>query len=127
MSMLQTFLKAYTGTKLVQDAGKVLAASGLVHALDDFDRDRWLHKAGLALYRPGARAAGGLSLFVLGAVAGGVAALLWAPKTGSELRTQVRERALDLKDRAKDLVQRNSAELSDRVSKMSDRSVDVRI
>jgi len=49
-----------------------------------------------------------LSLFALGAIAGGLGALLFATKTGPEFRTQVRERALDLRDRAKDLVQRNA-------------------
>lgn len=37
---------------------------------------------------------GGLGLFVLGIAAGGVAALLLTPQTGTELRTTVKDKAM---------------------------------
>ncbi len=39
--------------------------------------------------------------FVIGAIAGGVAALLLAPQTGSELRQRIRTGAGDVKDRVR--------------------------
>jgi hypothetical protein len=65
----------------------------------DFDREYWLHKVGLTPYRPTKAAFGGMSLFVLGAIAGGVAGLLFAPKRGMELRTEVKDRARTLINR----------------------------
>jgi gas vesicle protein len=42
--------------------------------------------------------------FVIGAIAGGVAALLLAPESGKQLRTRIRSRATDVKDHARETV-----------------------
>ena len=102
--------KTLSTLSILYMAKKALESTGWLKALGevDFDREHWLNKAGLTQYRPGARTLSGLSLFTLGALAGGLGALLFATQTGPEFRTQVRERALDLRDRAKDLVQRST-------------------
>lgn len=41
--------------------------------------------------------------FIVGALAGAAIALLFAPVTGDEMRSQLRERGIELKDRAGDL------------------------
>ncbi|WP_338866275.1 YtxH domain-containing protein [Myxococcus stipitatus] len=61
---------------------------------EDFDPDDALRHVGLRTYRPGRSGVGGLGLFLLGAVAGGVAALLLAPKTGDDFRTTVKDKAM---------------------------------
>jgi gas vesicle protein len=43
--------------------------------------------------------------FVIGALAGGVAALLLAPQTGAELRSRIRTRAGDIKRSTRDKTQ----------------------
>jgi hypothetical protein len=127
--MLKTLSNIYLLKNLAQDLLSAVSNSGLASSISelDFDRERWLNKAGLSLHRPGAKAASGASLLLVGAVVGGVAALLFATKTGPELRTQIRERALDLKDRAKDLAQRNSSELTGRIERISEKVSDVRL
>ena len=60
----------------------------------DWDRNV-LNRAGLRLHRPGRDRAGGVALFVLGALAGGAVALLLAPKAGQQLRGEVKTRAQD--------------------------------
>jgi gas vesicle protein len=55
---------------------------------------------------------------VAGAIAGGVAAALLAPQSGSETRGQVIERGLELKNRAEDVVQRAQLIASETVAKV---------
>lgn len=66
----------------------------------EWDKDYWLHRAGLSTYRPVKSAFGGLSLFLLGIAAGGAAALFFAPKKGEELRTEVKDKATTFMNRA---------------------------
>jgi hypothetical protein len=61
----------------------------------DWDRDV-LNRAGLQRTSTLQKGLGGLTLFCLGMVAGGVAALMLAPKPGAELRTDVKSRAQSL-------------------------------
>lgn len=42
--------------------------------------------------------------FVIGAIAGGVAALLLAPESGKQLRGRIRTRATDIKDHTRETV-----------------------
>ena len=44
-----------------------------------------------------------LAGFVVGSLFGAVVALLFAPTTGEEMRDQIREKSIELKDRAGDL------------------------
>lgn len=55
---------------------------------------------------------------LLGAVVGGIAAVLLAPRSGSETREQVAERGLELRSRAEDVVQRAQAVASETVTKV---------
>ncbi|MBI3182321.1 MAG: YtxH domain-containing protein [Myxococcales bacterium] len=66
----------------------------------EFDRDYWLHKVGLTTYSPTKTALGGISLLLLGGVAGALLGLALAPKPGAQLRTEVKDRAMKLFERA---------------------------
>ena len=61
---------------------------------EDFEPDDVLNLIGLSTYKPVRSGLGGLGVFILGLAAGGVAALLFAPKTGTELRTTVKDKAM---------------------------------
>ncbi len=75
----------------------------------DFDRDRWLHKAGVTSYHPGRAFLGGISLFTLGAIAGGIAALAFAPKPGHKLRAEVADKARELIAKTQEKVERETS------------------
>lgn len=89
--------KAYLFKNLYKDVSKFLRSS---FRRWDFDKEHWLHKAGLTPYRPAKSALGGLALLMVGGVTGAVIALMFAPKAGMELRTDVKDRAMRLFDRA---------------------------
>jgi gas vesicle protein len=55
---------------------------------------------------------------VAGAIVGGVAAALLAPRSGPETREQIVERGLELKSRADDVVERAQRVASDTVAKV---------
>jgi gas vesicle protein len=55
---------------------------------------------------------------VLGAIAGGAVAALLTPQSGSEIREQVAERGLELKNRADDAVQRAQQVAAEAVAKV---------
>ena len=54
----------------------------------------------------------------LGAIAGAAAAVLLTPQSGPEVREQVAERGLELKNRAEDAVQRAQQVATDAVAKV---------
>ena len=62
---------------------------------------------------------------VLGAIAGGAAAALLTPRSGSETREQVVERGLELKNRAEDAVQRAQQVASEAVAKVQTTAQDL--
>lgn len=62
---------------------------------DDFDPDDALRYVGLTTYKPATTSFAGIGAFVIGIAVGGVAALLLTPKTGTELRTNVKDKAMD--------------------------------
>ncbi|MGQ0506491.1 MAG: YtxH domain-containing protein [Myxococcaceae bacterium] len=95
--LLSDIYRSYLFKNLVGDLSK-LARKSLKNI--DFDRDAWLHKAGLTTYRPGRSVLSGSGLFLLGIVAGGAAALAFATKTGPEFRADVADKARDLIDKA---------------------------
>lgn len=61
---------------------------------DDFDADDVLRYVGLTTYKPARSSIGGIGAFVIGCAVGGIAALLLAPKTGTELRTTVKDKTM---------------------------------
>ena len=62
---------------------------------DDFEPDDALRYVGLTTYKPARSSFAGIGAFVIGIAVGGVAALLLTPKTGPELRTNVKDKAMD--------------------------------
>lgn len=76
---------------------------------DRFDPDDVLHPMGLSIYKPARVSVGGIGVFILGALAGSIVGLLLAPKTGVELRTEV-------KDKARNYLHRTEEELKERTA-----------
>jgi hypothetical protein len=71
---------------------------------------------------------GDLAFFVrliAGAVVGGVAAALLAPRSGLETREQIVDRGLELKSRADDVVDRAQRVASDTVAKVQSAAQDI--
>jgi hypothetical protein len=62
---------------------------------NDFEPDDALRYVGLTTYKPVRTSFGGLGAFVIGCAVGGIAALLLTPKTGVELRADVKDKAID--------------------------------
>ena len=62
---------------------------------------------------------------VLGAVVGGAVAALLTPQSGPEIREQVAERGLELKNRADDAVQRAQRVASEAVAKVQSSAQDL--
>ena len=94
---MNSIFKAYVTRNLFRDLRRFVRRS---MRRVEFDRDYWLHRAGLARYRPVKRAFGGFALMLLGGIGGAVAALSLAPKPGAELRADVKERAKRLMEKA---------------------------
>ena len=105
--MMDTLYKTYLYKNLFQDVSKFVRKN----LKDiDFDKEYWLHKAGLSSYTPVKSSFGGISLLLLGAIAGAGIALVLAPKPGAELRTDVKDRALKLLDKANERMSNVAAE-----------------
>jgi hypothetical protein len=100
--VVNTFYKSYLYKTMYRDVSDFLRRN--VKDMD-FDRESMLRRVGLTSYRPTRSAFGGMGLFVLGAVAGGIAGLLLAPKPGTEIRTEVADRARTLMQRPTTLQQ----------------------
>lgn len=95
-SVLSTMYKAYVYKTLIGDLSRFVRRT-----FDnlEFDKESLLNRAGLTSYTPVKDTVGGISYFLLGALAGGAVALALAPKPGRELRAEVKERAMDLMGR----------------------------
>jgi len=94
--------KAYVLKNLIQDVSKFV---GRTVRNIDFDKEAWLNRAGLTTYSPVRDTLGGLSLFVVGLIAGGALGLALAPKPGAELRREVKDRAMDLINRGTEITE----------------------
>ena len=100
--ILEGFTKSYLYTNLARDGVKLWKrVAGDIDLDFDFDKEALLRKAGLAPYAPGKRTASDLTLFVLGAAVGAVVGLALAPKPGVQLRADVKDKAMNLFDQAK--------------------------
>jgi hypothetical protein len=95
-SVIKTLYKAYVYKTIFSEISRF--ARRTFNNMD-FDKESLLNRAGLTTYNPMKDTVSGASLFLLGALAGGAAALALAPKPGHELRAEVKERALDLMGR----------------------------
>jgi len=104
------FTKSYLYTNLARDGVRLRNRLGDFD-LGDFDKERLLRKVGVVPYSPGSRTATDITLFLLGGLVGAVVGLALAPKAGVELRSDVRQRAMNLFDQVK-----NKAEDVERAS-----------
>ena len=104
------FTKSYLYTNLARDAVKLWNRFGDLDLMD-IDKEALLRKVGVVPYSPGSRTASDVTLFLLGGLVGAVVGLALAPKPGAELRSDVRQRALNLFDQVK-----NKAEDVERVT-----------
>ena len=111
-SIVSTIYRSYILKSLVRDVSR-FAKRNLKDI--DWDKDYWLHKAGLTTYTPAKSTMGGVSLFLLGLAAGGVAALAFAPKPGEEFRSEVKDKAMDLVGRAQMAAEKIQSEIPVRV------------
>ena len=94
---ISTLYKSYILKSVAKDASRLMRRNFRnIH----MNRDYWLHRMGLSTHRPVKNVLGGLGLFVLGAAAGGLTALALAPKKGTELRAQVRDKAMGMMGKA---------------------------
>lgn len=90
--IISTLYKSYILKGVIKDVSK-FAKENLKDI--EWDKDYWLHKAGLTTYNPGSRTFGSFSLFVLGVATGSIVALALAPKKGVELRSEIKDKAMD--------------------------------
>ena len=98
------FTKSYLYTNLARDGVRLWNRLGDLD-LGDFDKERLLRKVGVVPYSPGSRTATDITLFLLGGLVGAVVGLALAPKAGVELRSDVRQRAMNLFDQVKNKAQ----------------------
>ncbi|WP_095983222.1 YtxH domain-containing protein [Melittangium boletus] len=82
--------RKYLARKLLKELPKYARAQWR-----DFEPDDALRHVGLTTYKPGRSSFAGIGAFVIGCAVGGIAALLLTPKTGPELRTDVKDKAMD--------------------------------
>ncbi len=97
---MDAIYKTYIYKNLAQELGQFVKKNMKNLKDIDFDKEALLNRAGLTTYSPVKSSLGGLSLLVLGGLAGAAIALALAPKRGSELRTDVKDKALKLMERA---------------------------
>ena len=98
------FTKSYLYTNLARDGVKLWNRLGDLDLMD-FDKERLLRKVGVVPYSPGSRTASDITLFLLGGIVGAIVGLALAPKSGVELRNDVRDRAMNLFDQVKNKAQ----------------------
>ena len=98
------FTKSYLYTNLARDGVRLWNRLGDLE-LGDLDKRRLLRRIGVAPYHPGTRTASDITLSLLGGIVGAVVGLALAPKPGVELRSQVKDKALNLFDQVKNKAQ----------------------
>ena len=112
MNIISTLYKSYVLKNAIKDVSTFVKDN-----FDDieWDKDYWLHKVGLSTYKPVGGSLGGFGLFMLGIVAGGVAALAFAPTRGEELRAQVKDKAMTFVNKAQMAADKVASEIPARV------------
>jgi hypothetical protein len=96
VTMWETIVKSYVLKSVAKDASKMMkkGMKSARRSINDFDKEAWLNRAGLASHNPSKDLATTVSLLAFGAVVGGIAALAFAPKRGAELRNDLRSKAI---------------------------------
>ena len=87
---LDKIMKAYVLQRAIKEATN--ASRTIKRGLRNVDWDAGLHRVGLTMYKPGRTGIGLVSMLCLGVCVGGVAALLFAPKRGVDLREDLATR-----------------------------------
>lgn len=108
--MMEKLMKAYVIKEAVEFAAKD-ARKFLKKRLKNIDADALLNHVGLTTYRPAKATMGGASLFLFGAAVGGLAALILAPKAGTELRSDLMNKFNAAKDPAQASAPSNSVRI----------------
>src|SRR5215813_4134895 len=98
------FTKSYLYTNRARDGVKLWNRLSDLE-LGDIDKEHLMRKLGVGPYSPGSRTASDITLFLLGGIVGAIVGLALAPKPGVELRSQVKEKALNLFDQVKNKAQ----------------------
>jgi hypothetical protein len=98
------FTKSYLYTNLARDAVRLWNRLGDLE-LGDFDKEALLRRVGVVPYSPARRMAGDVTFFLLGGMVGAAIGLALAPKPGAELRSEVKDRAMNLLDQARNKAQ----------------------
>lgn len=98
--------KGYLYTHLAKDGARLWRRFGREL---DFDTDGLLRRVGMARHAPGKRVLSDVGFLFLGAAVGAAVALALAPKPGAELRAEVKGRARDLFEQARNGLQRVDA------------------
>lgn len=81
--------RKYLARKILKDVPRFARARW-----EEFDPDDVLRFVGLSTYKPVRGSIAGIGAFFIGCAVGGIAALLLTPKTGPELRTNVKDKAM---------------------------------
>ena len=96
--------KGYLYTHLAKDGARLWRRYG--RELDlDFDTDALLRRVGMSRHAPGRRVLSDVGFLFLGAAVGAAIGLALAPKPGAELRADVKDRARDLFEQARNGIQ----------------------
>ncbi|PTL85885.1 YtxH domain-containing protein [Vitiosangium sp. GDMCC 1.1324] len=81
--------RKFLAKKILRDVPKFAKAQW-----EDFDPDDVLRYVGLTTYKPVRSSFAGIGAFIIGCAVGGIAALMLTPKTGPELRNNVKDKAM---------------------------------
>jgi hypothetical protein len=104
-NVISTLYRAYVYKTLFRDVSRFFSRTvGDV----DFDKESLLNRVGLTTYSPVKSTIGDISFFLIGAALGTAVGLALAPKSGAELRAEVKERALDLIGRAEQPIEKRA-------------------
>ncbi|HVP63019.1 MAG TPA: YtxH domain-containing protein [Myxococcaceae bacterium] len=94
------FTKSYLVTHLARDAVRLWNRLGDLDLMD-IDKEALLRKVGVVPYAPARRTATDITFFLLGGIVGALVGLALAPKPGVELRNEVKDKAMNLLDQAR--------------------------
>jgi hypothetical protein len=105
LELIEGFYKAYVVKAVAKDMARIAQKAWSRRS----DTDYFLHRVGLRRRQPVKSGLGLFSMFCLGAVGGGAAALLLAPESGEKTRRQLGAKTKELLGTAKKALPQISA------------------